>query len=120
MFFNSKEEGIYLSATEDIGLNAARVGVDGEEYVALDATKVYLGTEAFGEREPVLLGQTSIDWLDDYLSQFEILIKTMASMPSAPPAAVAVMKSTANSIKPVIPQLRNLLKPLLSKKVFTE
>ena len=41
-------------------------------------------------------------------------------MPSAPPAAVAVMKSAANSIKPVIPQLRNLLKPLLSKKVFTE
>ena len=120
LFFNSKEEGIYLSATEDIGLNAARVGIDGEEYVALDATKVYLGTEAFGEREPVLLGQTSIDWLDDYLSQFEILIKTMASMPSAPPAAIAVMKSTANSIKPVIPQLRNLLKPLLSKKVFTE
>lgn len=120
LFFNSKEEGIYLSATEDVGINAARVGIDGEEYVALDATKVYLGTEAFGEREPVLLGQTSIDWLDDFLSQFEILIKTMSSMPSAPPPAIAVMKSTANSIKPVIPQLRNLLKPLLSKKVFTE
>lgn len=120
LFFNSKEEGIYLSATEDVGINAKRVGIDGEEYVALDATKVYLGTEAFGEREPVLLGQTSIDWLDDFLSQFEILVSAMSSMPSMPPAAIAVMKSTATSIKPVVPQLRNLLKPLLSKKVFTE
>lgn len=120
LFFNAKEEGVFLSATEDIGINSARVGIDGEEFVALDATKVYLGTQAFGEREPVLLGQTSIDWLDDFLSQFEILIKAMASMPSAPPPAIATMKSTANSIKPVVPQLRNLLKPLLSKKVFTE
>jgi hypothetical protein len=103
-----------------VGINAKRVGIDGEEYVALDATKVYLGTEAFGEREPVLLGQTSIDWLDDFLSQFEILVSAMSSMPSMPPAAIAVMKSTATSIKPVVPQLRNLLKPLLSKKVFTE
>jgi len=120
LFFNAKEEGIFLSATEDIGINSKRVGIDGEEFVALDATKVYLGTQAFGEREPVLLGQTSIDWLDDFLSQFEILIKAMASMPSAPPPAIATMKSTANAIKPVVPQLRNLLKPLLSKKVFTE
>ena len=120
LFFNAKEEGIFLSAVEGIGVNGKVVGIDGEDYVALDATKVYLGTDAFKEKEPVLLGQTSIDWLDDFLSQFESLVKAMATAPPAPPAYVAKMIATASSIQPIIPTLRNLLKPLLSKKVFTE
>ena len=41
LFFNAKEEGIFLSAVEGIGLNGKVVGIDGEDYVALDATKVY-------------------------------------------------------------------------------
>ena len=120
LFFNAKEEGIFLSAVEGIGLNGKVVGIDGEEYVALDATKVYLGTDAFKEIEPVLLGQTSIDWLDDFISQFETLCKSIATAPPAPPAYVAKQIATANSIVPVIPQLKSLLKQLLSKKVYTE
>ena len=81
---------------------------------------MYLGTDAFKEKEPVLLGQTSIDWLDDFLSQFENLVKGMATAPPAPPAYVAKMIATASSIQPIIPTLRNLLQPLHSKKVFTE
>jgi len=120
LFFNAKEEGIFLSAVEGIGLNGKVVGIDGEDYVALDATKVYLGTDAFKEIEPVLLGQTSIDWLDDFISQFETLCKSIATSPPAPPAYVAKQIATASSIVPVIPQLKSLLKQLLSKKVFTE
>ena len=84
------------------------------------STKVYLGTDAFKEIEPVLLGQTSIDWLDDFISQFETLCKSIATSPPAPPAFVAKQIATANSIVPVIPQLKSLLKQLLSKKVYTE
>ena len=103
-----------------IGLNSKVVGVDGEEYVALDAKKVYLGTDAFKEKEPVLLGQTSTDWLDDFISQFETLVKGMSTAPPAPPAYVAKMIATSSSIVPLIPTLKNLLKQLHSKKVFTE
>ena len=120
LFFNAKEEGVFISATEGIGLNGEMVGIDGEKYVALDAKKIYLGTEAFGEREPVLLGQTSIDWLDDFVSQFETVVKGMATLPPAPPAAVAKLIATGNAVLPVIPQLKQLLKQLLSKKVYTE
>ena len=120
LYFNAKEEGAFISATEMIGLNSKVVGVDGEEYVALDAKKVYLGTDAFKEKEPVLLGQTSTDWLDDFISQFETLVKGMSTAPPAPPAYVAKMIATSSSIVPLIPTLKNLLKQLHSKKVFTE
>ena len=120
LFFNAKEEGIFLSAVEGIGLNGKVVGIDGEDYVALDAIKVYLGTDAFKEKEPVLLGQTSTDWLDDFMSQFETLVKSIATAPPAPPAYVAKQIATANSILPLIPTMKNLLKQLHSKKVFTE
>lgn len=120
IYFNAKEEGAYISAIENIGLNAKVVGIDADDYVGLDAKKLYLGTNAFKEKEPVLKGQTSIDWMDDHLSQFETIVKGMATMPPAPPAAIAKMIATANAVLPVIPQLRNLLKQLLSKKVYTE
>jgi hypothetical protein len=120
LYFNAKEEGAFISATEGIGLNAKIVGIDADDYIGLDAKKIYLGTDALKEKEPVLKGQTSIDWMDDHLSQFETLVKGMATMPPAPPAAIAKMIATANAVLPVIPQLRNLLKQLLSKKVYTE
>lgn len=120
LFFNSKEEGVFLSAVKGIGLNAKEIGIDGENYVGLDAKKVYLGTKAFDEEEPVLKGLTTTDWLDDFMSQFETIVKGMATMPPAPPAAIAKMIATANAVLPMLPTLKNLLKQLHSKKVFTE
>lgn len=120
LFFNAKEEGAYISAVEDIGINGKVVGIDGENYVALDAKKIYLGTDAFKEKEPVLLGQTSTDWLDDFISQFETLVKGMSTAPPSPPAYVAKMIATASSIVPIIPKLKSLLKQLHSKKSFVE
>lgn len=120
LYFNAKEEGAFISAVESIGFNAKVIGIDADDYVGLDAKKLYLGTQAFKEKEPVLLGETSIAWLDDHLSQFETIVKGMATAPPAPPAFVAKMIATSNAVLPIIPQLRNLLKELLSKKVYTE
>ena len=120
LFFNAKEEGVFLSAVEGIGLNGKHVGIDGEDYIGLDAKKIYLGTDAFKEKEPVLLGQTSTDWLDDFISQFETVVKGLAPLPPAPPAAVAKLIATGNSVLPLIPALKSLLKNLHSKKTFVE
>lgn len=120
LFFNSNEEGVFISATEQIGLNGKEVGIDGIDYVGLDAKKIYLGTEAFKEKEPVLKGQTSTDWLDDFISQFETIVKGMATAPPAPPAFVAKMIATSNAVLPLIPTLKQQLKLLHSKKVYTE
>lgn len=121
LIFNAKEEHILLSSNEGIGLNGNSISIDGEEYIGLDAKKIYLGKVALNrEDEPVLLGQSTTDLLDDFLSQFEQLIKTIATMPPAPPAAIAKMLAISNAILPVIPSLKNRLNLLHSKKVYTE
>ena len=120
LYFNGNEEGIFLSAKEGIGLNSKFIGLDGEDYIGLDAKKIYLGTKAQQEQEPVLKGQITTDWLEDFLSQFEALVKGMALAPVAPAPFVAKVIATSNSILPLIPQLKNLLRQLHSKKTFTE
>lgn len=121
LYFNAKEESIFLSGTEAIGANAKTINLDGEDYAAIDAKKIYLGSVARKkEDEPVLLGQTTTDLLEDILAQFETIVKGMATAPPAPPAYVAKMVATSNSVLPQIPALKNRLPLLHSKKVFTE
>lgn len=120
LFFNAKDESILLSSTETIGLNSPKVAIDGGDYVGLDAAKIYLGVAAQEEEQPVLKGTISTEFLDDFLSQFEQVVKGMATLPPAPPAAVAKLIALGNAIQPVIPVLKNRLPNLHSKKVFTE
>ena len=121
LYFNAYDEHALISAKEGVGLNAKTVSLDGEEYVGLDAKKIYLGVAALKrEHEPVLKGQTSVDWLDDFISQFEQLVKGMATAPPAPPAFVAKCIAISNAILPLLPVLKNRLPNLKSKKVFTE
>lgn len=120
LYFNAREESALISAKEAFGVNAKTVNLDGEDYLAADAKKIYLGVEAFREAEPVLLGATSTDWMADHLGLFKALVSAMASAPPVPAAYVAKMKATANAIKPQIPPLKNRLPNLHSKKVFTE
>jgi hypothetical protein len=120
LFFNSKEESILMSSKEQIGINASEIGIDADKYIGLDAKRIYLGEKGFREDEPVLLGQTTIDWLDDFLSQMETLTKTLATLPPAPPAAIVKIIATSASIFPSLKVLRQKLKLNLSKKVYTE
>ena len=122
LFFNAKEENILLSAVEDIGGNAARVSWDGEEYVAVDATKVYLGTAAFKEKEPVLLGATTQDWMRDLLSELQRLGKALAGVSTAGSSApgLAQIKSHGASMAGPLGSIKKAIDDLDSIKVFTE
>lgn len=121
LYFNAYDEHALFSAKEGIGLNAKTVSLDGEEYVGLDAKKIYLGVAALKrEQEPVLKGETTALWLEDWLSQFEQLVKGMATAPPSPPVFVAKVIALCNAILPIIPILKNRIPNLKSKKVFTE
>mgnify|MGYP005623516111 CR=1 FL=1 len=122
LFFNAKDESILLSATEAIGGNAKTISFDGEDYVALDATKVYLGTEAFGEREPVLLGATTQDWMRQLLSELERLGKALAAVAPAGSSAAGLtqIKSHGASMGAPLAQIKKAIDDLDSIKVFTE
>lgn len=122
LFFNAKEESILLSGTKAIGGNAKTISWDGEDYVAVDATKVYLGTEAFGEREPVLLGATTQAWMKDLLSELERLGKALAAVVPAGSSAggLAQIKSHGASMGAPLGQIKKAIDDLDSLKVFTE
>ena len=111
-----------LSAVKDIGGNAARVSWDGEEYVAVDATKVYLGTAAFKEKEPVLLGATTQDWMRDLLSELQRLGKALAGVSTAGSSApgLAQIKSPGASMAGPLGSIKKAIDDLDSIKVFTE
>jgi len=120
IFLNSKKEGVYLSAIENIGLNSKYIGIDSDKYITLDSKKIYLGRVALKrEDEPVLLGQTTIELLNQFITQVELLTQAL-SKPLPPPAYVAQVAAVANSVLPQLPPLKTRLKTLLSKKVFTE
>jgi len=122
LFFNAKEESILFSATEAVAGNATTISFDGIDYVALDAIKVYLGTEAFGEREPVLLGATTQDWMRQLLSELERLGKALAGVVPAGSSAggLTQIKSHGASMASPLGQIKKAIDDLDSIKVFTE
>lgn len=122
LFFNAKEESVLFSATQAVAGNANTISFDGIEYVALDATKVYLGTEAFGEREPVLLGATTQDWMRQLLSELERLGKALAGVVPAGSSAggLTQIKSHGASMASPLGQIKKAIDDLDSIKVFTE
>lgn len=122
LYFNAKEESILFSATDAIGGNAKRVSFDGDDYVAVDATKVYLGTEAFGEREPVLLGATTQDWMRQLLDELKRLGTALAGVVPAGSSAggLAQIKSHGASMSSPLSSIKKAIDDLDSEKVFTE
>ena len=122
LFFNAKEESILFSGTEAIGGNAKTINWDGEDYVAVDATKVYLGTEAFGEREPVLLGASTQAWMKELVTELERLGKALAKVTPAGSSAggLAQIKSHGASMGAPLGSIKKAIDDLDSLKVFTE
>lgn len=120
LYFNAKDEGAFISSKETIGLNSKIIGIDGEQYVGIDAKKIYLGTTAFKEQEPALKGQTSTDWLDDLVSLLEGLAKTLATTPPAPPTYIGALIKEGIKLQIQLPKLKSLLTQLHSKKVYID
>ena len=121
IFLNAKEESILLSGTESVGLNARTINLDGEDYLAIDADKIYLGEKArrTNRKEPVVLGLQYEAWLKDLIA----ILKSMArdfSTVLTPPQAVAVLSKQGTSINSKLPALEAAIENTLSKKVYSE
>ena len=120
IFLNARKNDIELSAKEEVGVNAKLVALDGEEYVAFDANKIYLGQAAFHEIEPVLLGQTSTDWMQQLCQTLATWIEAMSN--TTQPMQLPAQAAVAAAILPTIQMLGSTskLKTLHSKKSFVE
>lgn len=57
LFFNASEEDINLTSNNKFSVSSNEVGLDAEEYIGLDAKKIYLGAQARRfESQPAILG----------------------------------------------------------------
>lgn len=117
LWFNSKKDDIEFTAKEALGISAKVVSLDGSEYVAFDASKLYLGTAAFSESQPVLLGKMSVNWLSNLCQILENLLQVMSTV--TPSTVSSLAGAAAAAIVPVT-ALKQSLNTLLSKKVYTQ
>ena len=126
LYFNSRDESTFISAAEVIALNAKSVHLDAEDYVAFDGKKIYLGTAATSESEPVLKGTTTLAWLQELTGHLVTLLSVMSTTPPAPPVYCPAVMSAAGGVLSSITQTQAKLNggtkmsSLASKKSFVE
>jgi hypothetical protein len=132
LYFNAKEEGIFLNSNEYLELQSNYINVDGVKEVSLDAELIFLGAgvaaASQGVKEPVLLGNATLQTLNSLVE----IVKGMANAMSKAITVDAKKIPGLNSRGALSSaQLSTLQKnsglskpfgtsPLKSKKVFVE
>lgn len=117
---NSKKDDILFSSNKNFAVTSNILGLDSEDYLSLDSKKIYLGVRAKNfENEPVLLGETSVQWLSSLVTQLENLATILAT-PGTPFDYIAKLTAFGNTMLPTLSVLKTQLELLKSKKVFTE
>jgi len=119
---NAREDNLTLAAKKHASINAASTSIDGEEYVGVDGKKIYLGSFAQEESEPVLKGQVSVDFLKELYQILYTFFNTQGtSLASA--GSTAWEKAASVPFTMAGTQLQTLftrVDSLKSKKVYTE
>ena len=127
IFLNAKDEDILLSSKESFGVSSKDVSIDGEDYIGLDAEKIYLGERARRlEDEPAIKG----DALESYLNTLNSLLinfcNTVAAGKGVPKTQAPVVNLGVKVLKSGINNLQSIINPgnknsnLKSKKVFIQ
>jgi hypothetical protein len=119
IFINSKEDDIQLSAKTSAGINAGDcVGIDAKNYVGVDAKKIYLGKKALNEREPILLGDTSVSWLDELCNILNTYFSSTTGVTS--PGTAGLVGGASTTAMGRLASLKAKIRTLQSKKVYVE
>ena len=127
IFLNAKDEDILLSSKESFGVSSKDVSIDGEDYIGLDAKKIYLGERARRlEDEPAIKG----DALESYLNTLNMLLidfcDTVKAGRGVAKTQAPVVNLGVKVLKSGIVGLQRIINPgdknsnLKSKKVFIQ
>jgi hypothetical protein len=126
LFFNSHTDDIQFTATSDFGVSAKAVYIDGEDYISLDAKKIYLGEKAKQfEKQPVILGDNLEFFLQELLTALGETAKAMTVAKTIDGKPVLDLNFTGPLLTSTIQSLKNQIKPggkslLKSDTTFTE
>lgn len=126
LIFNSKEEDINFTSKNIFSISAKEIGLDGVDYIGLDATKIYLGQQARKlEQQPVILGDALEGWLYTLSLALDRVADALSSAITTDGMAIPTLNIEGPILKSVIQGLNRQIKPggsslLKSKKVYTE
>lgn len=126
LFFNAREEGIYLSAKDDVGISAESVHIDGVSQITLDAKKIHLGVKALElEFEPVIKGDQLEMLLYTLLNELKSVGNAMARARTTKGHSIPTLNMEGRVLKKIAKQLGRSINPggksdLKSTKVYTE
>lgn len=135
LVFNAKDDDIFMTSKESLSISSRNVNIDAEDYIGLDAKKIYLGVGARnadsrfefedkkGLAQPVILGNNLEDFLQlliNHMKQTQNYLKGLTPASLTPKAA-----KLAISTKFTIGILESYINPggpsfIKSKKTFTE
>ena len=126
---NAKESDVLLSSATSIGLNSNTVNIDGNEYMCIDADKIFLGVKARtnegANKQPAVLGHRMEAFLQDILNQLIAISKAMGAAKTVDGKPIPTINLRGNSAEVVLKGLKNQLNPkggsnLKSKKLYIE
>ena len=126
LFFNSKEESILFSAKESFSVTSKSVSLDGEDYIGLDAKKIYLGKNALQyESQPIILGDSLEVFLHTLLSELSALADVLSKAKTIDQKPIPSVNLRGVITKAVVDGLKKQINPgggstLKSKKVFSD
>ena len=131
LVFNSKKDDIIISSKESLTASAKDVGIDGKDYISLDAKKIYLGVGSknkdteLGSAEPVVLGHRLEDFLQILVDELKTLSRKLRSAKTVDFKAIPNLNGYGVSLKFTADILQTYINPngqspIKSRKTFTE
>jgi len=100
--FNAKKDSILGTAKVSIGFSTeGTFNIDADNHTIIDSPKIYIGNASTDEAEPVALGQTLVDWMQELCTTLMAETHPTPCGPSGPPinsSKYASLKSKAPDI----------------------
>lgn len=123
VWLNGRDD-VEFSAKNYVGMTAEQVNIDGKEQVSLDADKIYLGSGAQNESEPVLKGTATVQMLTNLVDQFITFLDTINKAGTIgrgdPGAFIGTLQAISKLLTPVLETYKEQLPTLYSKKTYVE
>lgn len=117
---------LIFNGRESFGLTAGKYGFIGTDEklgiysptLNLEGNKIHLGKQAQQEREPGLLGDTTIKWLEELIGSLDRLSSDLIKATPDPVSLSAILVKAGTTLKLKSTKLEAKLNTLKSKKVF--
>ena len=123
LYFNAKEEGIFLNSNEYLELQSNYINLDAVKEVSIDAELIFLGEKVAkapqSTKEPVLKGTATVNYMKELIDIMSGMAESM-SIAANGGGPVGSLNTEGSAALATLKILKGKTGPLQSKKVFTE